>query len=457
MITRDDGAPSVLDLLDADAFTCLLLQMPIKSLAALEATSRRFRDVIASPSFLKERLHSAMIVVDIDQEDPRDGEDETDCVFSASVFVDAAKVGSFTCTLISRAGNNFFSACDEAATDDVLRVASTLFDPKGKARLAALKADPSVQRGGYLYINIFKLRPRYESTTDVASAAIAQLLALDGLTNRWDVAAYIGDPAWPWPRRHPPTDEQKRAASRRQEKDCRAFVRARFEEVTEAPEDGYMYATRTMVSRPALSHEEALKVPLRAAQAAQATAASQLAQTDLDKELLAVVVRTTTVARVACRQQIDYTPMLAEVDRLVSAGASIDRACALHCAAHNVAMEALVALCDRGADVNAVDMGGRTPLMAAAVAVNATYHPLHNPLGNVDLVIELLKLGADKSRVDPQGKSALGYFRQQRCAAARESNPGHWRKHRHRMRGRARSQARAERQHVTDQLDGHHH
>jgi hypothetical protein len=71
----------------------------------------------------------------------------------------------------------------------------------------------------------------------------------------------------------------------------------------------------------------------------------------------------------------------------------------------------VVAIIERGADVNALDGRGETALMAAAKAVENNYNRIHNPHDDTRCVDVLLSNGADVSIADRLGLSALGHYR----------------------------------------------
>lgn len=84
--------------------------------------------------------------------------------------------------------------------------------------------------------------------------------------------------------------------------------------------------------------------------------------------------------------------------RVVVQKPDADKRTPLHWAASSgLSVEAVRALCDCGADLNARDASGWTPLMIAASA------------GRADIVAQLLYLGADALAANPRGQTALHY------------------------------------------------
>jgi ankyrin repeat protein len=73
--------------------------------------------------------------------------------------------------------------------------------------------------------------------------------------------------------------------------------------------------------------------------------------------------------------------------------------------------ELVSALLQRGADLNALDGRGETPLMAAAKAVENAYNHVHNPHDDTRCVDLLVSMGADTRIIDRDGLSALGHYR----------------------------------------------
>lgn len=108
---------------------------------------------------------------------------------------------------------------------------------------------------------------------------------------------------------------------------------------------------------------------------------------------------------------------LRQVDRHVEAGACLDTAQVLHCAAaNNLHPVVLTGLFERGAVINHLNFEGMTALIVAAklVANNASRHERWD----TSLLKCLLDLGADKELVDKQGKTALGHI----CSANLQNN-----------------------------------
>ena len=562
---------SCLELLDADALTSVLVRAQASSLSALHATNQRIRTAMASPDFMIERITLGYVEVAVDielKQEKREDEDEDDesgtgddelggyrgdygCTrkIGATIRVDGASVGSIRCTLVDRSAPGlFFSVCD-AESQELIDVARILFNERGLPRHPSLKAGSACSSGGFLYMDTFHLQARFRphESTVVATQAIQQLLAHPTLARRWQVAAYIGDGRSDRARstRFFEASEDKAAhnLARQQAltKDCRPFVRARFCELggpgSEGLErGGWMYTTKQLQQQPALSHGEAMEVPLRCAsflswdvqppqgvdgelvevvagatRSAQATATKkaqaakaaaletlkagneaivadlndlnarlaaevealaasqqivcgkfealqititgsdvgaerlpmleaaqalmlelkQVAQagTDFQAESLSQkeqassaamaaseALRTVYTAAVAAADaleaaQLDLAPEIAKIDALIATGASVDKACALHCAAYTRQPELVRALVARGASVNSLDGSGHTPLMVAASAVENGYNRYHNPHDDTRCVDILLEVRVDITLTDRHGLSALGHYR----------------------------------------------
>lgn len=439
------------DVLDKDALAMVLVHTPAASMPALYATDRRTRDAISSKSFLTDRLYmgfASVVVKVIARDDDEDGGDDNDLddlgypgeygctrIFSASVTVDGRDAGSISCTLVNRARcrrqGAFLSACD-AESQELYDIGCVLFDVKGDSRYAPLSADSSlgpnqrlsVHSSGFLYISSFDLlkgfQPDGAHKTTIAALAIEQLLALPDVRGRWQVAAYIGDgrhALHPSRERGPLSDEERAALGRAVADDCRAFVRTNFVEIDAPRVDGgaggWMYTTKALQRQRRLSHDAAARVVLRAG-ATPVRSPRPLPQ-GLDAELM----RSVRACKPDIREPDDaaVTATVAEVDRLVAAGASLDGAFALHTAAHTLQPVILLALSKRGADVNSLDANGQTPLMVAATRVEAYFHAVHHPHVDTRCVNALLRLGADTSLACTAGLSALGHYRSAQRAA----------------------------------------
>ena len=405
-------------ILDDDALSAVCMRVPLFRNAA--ASCRRFRGLYASADFRRARVSMgfARVRVTIDPKedlgedsdfedndtDDLGSEGEYECIrhFSATVTVDGVRAGGLSATLINRTAcvrhKMFLSACD-AESQELLDIGSLLFDAAGKPRYAALGEDPAAKDGGFLYIGGFQMKAPFVGggLTTVASQAIQELLTLKQLRYRYTVVAYIAegreleaDPYGRGPRpvmRDPwaePTAEEKlqmqKAWLRRVESDCRPFIRANFKEITHPKaSEGWLYTTRTLQWRnavvggkyrgvqalPMLTHAAAMRVPLQAS------------------------------AKLASGTQPVPTPT--ELD------------CELHRTVYGregpVKTDVIERLVKRGANINARDVNGMTPLMIAAYSLPKTQKQ------DPRCVNKLLSLGADTSLTGPDGLSALGYYR----------------------------------------------
>ena len=336
---------SCFELLDADTLTSVLVRAPASCLSALHATNRRICTAMASPDFMLERITSGYVEVAVDMEHVYDEDEDEDedidadeldgyrgdygCTrkISATIRVDGARAGSICCTLVDRSAcatkGDFFSACD-ADSQELIDIARTLFNERGLPRHASLKADTACSSGGFLYMDTFHLQARFRphGSTEVAVLAIQEFLALPTLADRWQVAAYIGDGRTDRAGFTPFESSEDEAAHKlaRQHalaKDCRPFVRAHFCELggpgsTSFELGGWMYSTKQLQRQPALSHEEAMAVPLRCA--SESSLEVRLPQ-GLDGELVEVVAGATRSAQaaVATRERAAKAAALATV------------------------------------------------------------------------------------------------------------------------------------------------
>lgn len=375
----------------------------------------------------------------------------------ARVLLGGKQVGSLTATLVYRPSACFFELCD-FRSGELYDVAKTLFKSDGTPRHRVLRSDPALAsvpkgKGGLLYITTLKLdaAQRAGGATDVGAAAVRALLSHARLKGRWDVAAYICDSeteltqaecnrleemrlahfyASQDPEYETDSDEEEERAKEQQRvderlaRDARQFLRAGFREAapvmaTEGPR-WLLCATRAMLAAgPPMTHAQALAFPLAAARApAKTPAKGKGPKPSRQQRKLAYELRT-------CFQQMGRLPARANDDEwlysnlghlemrdraedlLAVQGACPKRACALHmCAIHNQ-FAFFSWLWHYGADVNAADEYGWTPLMLAASRMAQT-----DRFGCYDTraVAELILLGADKDATDTDGFTALGHF-----------------------------------------------
>jgi hypothetical protein len=434
------------DLLEDDSFVLVLAFTYSSSHRALLSTASRFRSALKLPTFLSDRIQLGLTEVsvvldpperyipdDCSEEDEYSDDDDDDYLgysgelectrhFGATVRVDGACAGKLSATLIDRticqANSVFFEACD-AESQELIDVGRALFNSKGAPRYASLKADPSTHQGGFLYIKEHDIAARFrpEGDTGVVSQAITRLLDLPTLRNRWTVAAYIADGRDPsdryraygmtrYRRRGEPATPEEgaaRAAARLRfiADDCRPFVRLHFKEIiSPAANAGWLYVTKTLLQKRMLSHQEALRVALRATTECEASEPQ-----GLDADLCNTI-------RKAGADGDARRSVLKAVDQLVADGASVDRSCSLHCAAANLRSDLIGGLIDRGADVNMVDGNGNTALMIAAASVGKKCSKYDWAL-DLSCVDALIARGADISLTNPEGLSALGCYRRE--------------------------------------------
>jgi len=302
----------------------------------------------------------------------------------------------------------FLSELDEES-NELVQIGRALFNDNATVRYAQLKTDLMAEnhgsKSGFLYIETFTLLERFTRDTDVASQAIAKLLTATSLTRRWAVAAYMGEGRTQSSHQEP-FDEAAEAAKWCQAvaKDCRPFMRIHFNEIGGSVNEGWLYTTPPMLSLDFLSHDEAIRLPLRATNRLEALNSNP--QTDpeaqqLDSQLLNAMQN-------AAPDSLEL--LIAEIDQLIAAGASIDRAFALHFAAATRNPELVSALAQLTADINSLDGQGHTPLMVAAASATGGCSASNNEC-DTRCVDVLIALGADKTITNPTGDTALDMYR----------------------------------------------
>jgi len=467
----------VLDALDDDALTRMLMHATASSLQTLACTSHRLRAATKADSLKLARIRAGIASIEIqldltevfDADVDEDGfplagvdlEGEAVRHFKGAVLVDAVTAGKFSCTHVDRTRcyfgpHGFFLECD-TDSQELVDIGGALFgaDAHGDAQLRSASlyrrggmpsygplmaeaadfdvpvdegwgemdvADEDVEwdvLGGLLYINEFVLTPACQggpvpvpALAEVTTLAIKALLNARGLFERWEVAAYIGDPR---------RNVYRRGASAKQRRvdDCRPFVQASFDELEReegqpkrmgAEDGGWLYTTKSRL------HAGTVRVaPLRA-EARGARCSAEPAS--LDNELLEAVL----ALQHAATAELSKDEFLEDIRKRIAAGASLDRAHALHGAVSVRQPALLQALVQLGADVNFRDACGLTPLMVAshrAFDAPCSIPRAWHAAVEVDTICidALLELGADVSLIDPTGCSALGCYREAKLDA----------------------------------------
>jgi len=461
----------VLDALDDDALTRMLMHATASSLQTLACTSHRLRAATKADSLKLARIRAGIASIEVqldltevfDTDVDEDGfplagvdlEGEAVRRFKGTVLVDAVTAGKFSCKHVDRTRCYFgpHGFCLECDTDsqELIDIGCALFgadahgdaDALGRRRggmpsygpLMAEAADFDVPvdegwgemdvadedvewdvLGGFLYITKFVLTPACQggpvpapALAEVTTLAIKALLNARGLFERWEVAAYIGDPN---------RNVYRRGASRKQRRvdDCRPFVQASFDELEReegqpksmgAEDGGWLYTTKSRL------HAGTVRVaPLRA-EARGARCSAEPAS--LDNELLEAVL----ALQHAATAELSNDEFLEDIRKRIAAGASLDRAHALHGAVSVRQPALLQALVQLGADVNFRDACGLTPLMVASHRAFDTIRPCSWAAVEVDttFIDALLELGADISLIDTTGCSALGCYREAKLDA----------------------------------------
>lgn len=361
--------------------------------------------------------------------------------FSADIEVNGQRAGSLTANLVDRdrCGRRFHSVCD-AESGELQSISCLFFGSSGQPRYSALKSDPSAETGGFLYIKTFHVDAAHRTcgSTDVGSAAIRALLSCAELAGRWTVAAYIADrmafmseleknkdrfARSETDEPEDPTEKATRIAkiNDAMARDARQFLRAGFQEATCAG-GGWLYVTQGMLQNTTpLTHSAALALPmLLTAPAGQlltstsstgdgadsSSASSTLAaKTTADERLLKQLINRCGMGTAKPTERV-----LMEVDKGLQEGANLTRAAVLQFCVANGYTELISPLIARGADVNAFDEYGGTPLMHAAAATLRLWNPYHNPKQDLTMVAMLIALGANKNIVGQDGRSALGHY-----------------------------------------------
>jgi len=182
-------------------------------------------------------------------------------------------------------------------------------------------------------------------------------------------------------------------------------VPLRASELGDEEEDSREGAQRNVLVR-LLAAGKLVDMPARIIQGMMADMDRKAAERD---EELLKVLEAVGRERISSSPFDECPPAMVKVDELVSAGADLDRACVLHFCAANRMGHLFKCLVDRGADVNALDRTGVTPLqIAAASAVGAMSG--QGDSVSTDSVQTLVSLGADISKQDKEGLTALGHF-----------------------------------------------
>jgi len=108
-----------------------------------------------------------------------------------------------------------------------------------------------------------------------------------------------------------------------------------------------------------------------------------------------------------------------EVGNLVNEGASVRRAYALHCSARFLNTElldfflGLLPPNERTSAINDLDQNGMTPLICSVMKAPERTNEADKYYNTVQ---HLLRLGTDKSIIDPHGRTALGQYRMSVCS-----------------------------------------
>ena len=360
-----------------------------------------------------------------------------------SIKVGGVFAGTMSTILIDRArcGTSFHAACD-AASSHLQAIGCALFQGNGRPRYAALKSDPSVGRGGFLYVDSLDLEEEYRQggSSDVGSAALVALLHTAPLAGRWTVAAYVASvgehfhSVEMYDETGTPEDAAGRVERGRgcRAADARQFFRAGFVE-TSLDMGGWLYITAGMSDanaasgRPMLTHAEALAIPTRlmpqlALPQDGSAPPSRPVPSAKDTVLMRALMQALSAARDAATYGVngvyavavdDKAPatILQLIDMHVALGADPSRSLALHVVAASAYSDLIHPLCQRGCDVDAKDNLGVTPLMIAASTASRGTLAGGNRKPDTRTVAVLLALRADRNARCDSGKTALGHYK----------------------------------------------
>lgn len=297
---------------------------------------------------------------------------------TAKVSLSGAPFCEVEMVLVDRSPRTHVHRACDVHSSALQRLGVELFDARGVPRHPCLKAHlPAVAEGGFLYIEDLRLRAAAGGSIGKLPGALRAVLTTQpALAAKFSLVAFISDKG----------DEEGRA-----------FLRAGFAQVAEfARTKGHLptfIATHATLAAPPLS--------------AAAVAAVEIAKyvpevlSPANRDLQALATDAIAVDSLTGE-------LLLRAKALLEAGASLADSRTLHfCAAHGAieCTRAFLALApSTSAAVNARDRSGTTPLMVAAGAAVGGSR-------KVAYVEELLKLGADRTLVDNDGRSALGYVR----------------------------------------------
>ena len=339
---------------------------------------------------------------------------------SATIRADGVECGRVKLTLVDRDFNNFHAACDAESTALQLTGFSFFARDGRTPRVRAVKAlGREVREGCFAYLDSFRIDECavQDPESEIATAALRQLLQRGPLVGAWNFCVYIpeaephltaAESALETPSSVDAWNVVPSAATDRGlRRDCTPFLRCGFaqaDELLSRRNPPFLFAAPSTLLPQPLSHA--------AASALELVRLVPVPLSDADLEL-----------RTFCAQQFqrqlygpgglpegacDFEQRLAG---FIARGASVRRACALHCAVALGNLDHLELLCALGGPdaINLRDpSNGYTPLMIAASAILGRAAPTVPP--STAVIVKLLVMGADKSAVDDQGRTALGHF-----------------------------------------------
>ena len=356
---------------------------------------------------------------------------------NATVKVGSAAVGTIEFTFIEpdpRQGN-WLSQCD-AVSQDLQDVSCRFFDADGDIVCGDVLAadDRTWESDGnaLIYIDSLRIDEAHRSgsdTTRVGYQALNALFALPQLAGRWKLAVYIPEAAavltaaqravydaemvrgrnnslaqmMGKPEISAPSGQAQLNLEELAKVDARQFIRTGFKQKKKDAAGAtclYFFITQHM-----LESTQAGRPMDHAAACATAVVGkappARPPPAGLDAELLLTFSRCCASAG-SC--SAPAAGQWAECDALVRRGANVDGACLLHAAAAHTSAAGVRYALSKGADANAVDMGGDTPL---GIAAGST--PGNAPAGLL-CVQALLGAGANTRAMDVNGRTPHGKF-----------------------------------------------
>jgi hypothetical protein len=379
---------------------------------------------------------------------PREGE------LIADLFLDDSNIGRIRAEFV-RQSEDLVEKCERIG-GDLEQMSDVLFKEGGTLGCSELQSYESEwripdvantskkkrRRPYFLYIHEFRVKEEVEMSknerSDLISSAL-KIFLLDTNVKKWRIVAYKAgslqqiekeDATNDFFLRYDITPQliAERWAIKEIERrknidtDTRPFLRLGFEELEKGTTDeiGSLYLTRKMLRVHSLDFCEGYKLRCEKSPNLQEYKESLL-HTELQTAILredVTMEMETHKARFATqfqrrgRSQYDDEGFVARtlpyIDDLISRGASVNKAFALHAVASCHYVGLLLPLIDRGGDINYRDKNFMTPLMVVAATVGTK---AENDVVRSQLVVSrLIAHGAKVDLKDRAGRTALGYL-----------------------------------------------